>query len=517
VAISECRSHQAVFCQTITPAICNIMFRSWLFLITGITVVDARRLADLSENLEAFEDRSQPSECRRRRCPGTVPPAPPPPAPPPGEAGAAACRRRRCDIGPPTTPPPLGPMYKCETTPTWGLSSRLCCKWNPAKAACFSLNPRVHWRCASLTQGPEWATSSDENCGRKDETGNFFDGRCLVEGHPDYDSAADYDGPGIVMTRTPDPSRGMQVRHPPYSTPPPAPVSGEAIGWNPMVNVTAGTGYWCEVGVPSPDFRLGSCAGPSVEAKVLSYNQFWWRLYGEWGGADGSAGKLIRAHGPYDFMGFQECGDVNRVLNDAGMLNSYSSYSGRNAVAVAWKESDWQNVSVGSVDVAEDGRHQYYGYREVVYVRLQHRTTGKMVFFINHHGPTPIQTAGGFCGPEATAYQILKVIAERAFVGDSVVLVGDFNARAPQPEYDTVANTTTLSLLENHMNLLFRGHVFGGIDNFYTNCATVAQWSDGNLKTENLGLGDMDTLVWHHGQMVYGGSDHDALTVTLNL
>jgi len=169
------------------------------------------------------------------------------------------------------------------------------------------------------------------------------------------------------------------------------------------------------------------------------------------------------------------------------------------------------------VDVAEDGRHQYYGYREAIYVRLQHKTTGKMVFFINHHGPTPIQTAGGFCGPEATAYQILKIIAERAHVGDTVVLVGDFNARAPQPEFDTVANTSTLELIEKHMNLLFRGSVFGGIDNFYTNCATVAQWSDGNLKTENLGLGDVDTLVWHRGQMVYGGSDHDALTVTLNL
>lgn len=476
------------------------MFRSWLLLILSVAVVDARRLADFSE--------SSSSECRRRRCPGDSPPAPPPP-PPPGPGGAAACRRRRCDLGPPTTPPPLGPMYKCETTPTWGLSSRMCCKWNPAKAACFSLNPRVHWRCASLTQGPNWGTESLENCGRKDETGNWFDGRCLVEDHPDYESAIDWDGGGIDMTRTPAPNRGRQVRPAPYSTPPPEPVATEAIGWNPT-SATAGTGYWCEVGVPAPDFRLGTCAGPEVEAKVLSYNQFWWRLYGEWGGADGSAGKLMRAHGPYDFMGFQECADVNRVLGDAGMSHSYTSFAGRNAVAIAWKSSDWENVTVGAVDVAEDGRHQYYGYREVVYARLRHKATGKMVFFINHHGPTPIQTAGGFCGPEATAYQILKVIAERAYDGDTVVLVGDFNARAPQPEFDTVANTSTLSLLENHMNLLYRGSVFGGIDNFYSNCATA-------METANLGLGDMDTLVWHRGQMVYGGSDHDALTVTMKL
>jgi hypothetical protein len=348
-----------------------------------------------------------------------------------------------------------------------------------------------------------------ENCGRKDETGNWFDGRCLTEDHPDYDSAIDYDGPGIDMTRTPAPNRGRQVRHPPYSTPPPDPVSDEAIGWNPT-SATAGTGYWCEVGVPSDDFRLGSCSGPEVEAKVLSYNQFWWRLYGEWGGADGSAGKLIRAHAPYDFMGFQECADVGRVLGDAGLAHEYTTYVGRNAVAIAWKTSDWRNVSAGSRDVAEDGRHQYYGYREVVWARLEHRATGKMVFFMTHHGPTPIETAGGFCGPEATAYNILKVIAERAHNGDTVVLNGDFNARAPQPEFDTIANTSTLEVLERHMNLLYRGSVFRGIDNFYTNCATA-------LETANLGLGDIDTLVWHRGQMVYGGSDHDALTVTMRL
>jgi len=477
------------------------MFRTWLFLISGVAVVGARRLADV----EALADASQPSECRRRRCPGAVPPAPPP-APGPE---AAACRRRRCDAGPPTTPPPLGPMYKCETTPTWGLSSRMCCKWNPAHAACFSQNPRVHWRCASLTQGPEWATASMETCGRKDETGNWFDGRCVTEDHPDYDSAIDWDGSGIDMTRTPAPNRGRQVRHPPYSTPPPNPVSDDAIGWNPT-SATAGTGYWCEVGVPPSDFRLGSCSGPEVEVKVLTYNQFWWRLYGEWGGADGSAGKLIRAHGPYDFMGFQECADVGRVLGDAGLSHEYTTYAGRNAVAIAWKTSDWRNVSVGCQDVAEDGRHQYYGYREVVWARLEHRATGKMAFFMTHHGPTPIDTAGGFCGPEATAYNILKVIAERAHNGDTVVVTGDFNAKAPQPEFDTVANTSTVEILERHMNLLYRGSVFHGIDNFYTNCATA-------LETANLGLGDIDTLVWHRGQMVYGGSDHDALTVTMRL
>jgi len=247
-----------------------------------------------------------------------------------------------------------------------------------------------------------------------------------------------------------------------------------------------------------------------VEAKVLTYNQFWWRLYGEWGGADGSAGKLIRAHGPYDFMGFQECADVGRVLDDAGLTHEYTTHTGRNAVAIAWKTSDWRNVSVGARDVAEDGRHQYYGYREVVWARLEHRATSKMVFFMTHHGPTPIETAGGFCGPEATAYNILKVIAEQAHNGDTVVLNGDFNAKAPQPEFDTVANTSTVEILEQHMNLLYRGSVFHGIDNFYTNCATA-------LETANLGLGDMDTLVWHRGQMVYGGSDHDALTVTMRL
>jgi len=486
------------------------MFCSRLLFIIGVTLTEARRLDTYAgDEVEVKAESVAGSGCRRRRCPGDHPPVPAGPAPPPPPPGPGGCRRRRCDLGPPTTPPPLGPMFKCETTPTWGMSSQMCCKWNPAKAACFSLNPRVHWRCASLDQGPVWTTVSDKHCGYKDETGNFYDGRCLVEGHPDYDSAIDYEGEGVIMTRTPAPNRQKFVKPRPYEVPPPAPVSPEAIGWNPT-NATVGTGYWCEVGVPPAGWRLGSCAGPEMEVKVLSYNQFWWKLYGEWGGAGGSAGKLIHTHAPFDFMGFQECDDVNRVLGDAGMTHTYTTFAGRHAVAIAWNKANWNSLSTGAVDVAEDGRHQYYGYREVVYARLQHRENGKMVFFINHHGPTPVRLAGGFCGPEATAYNILKVIAENAHVGDTVVLVGDFNAKAPQPEFDTLANTSTVSLIEEHMDLLYRGSVFGGIDNFYTNCARA-------VESHNLGLGDKDTLVWHHGQMVYGGSDHDALTVTMRV
>lgn len=486
------------------------MHRIWCFVLAGTSLVASRRIVtgknDFDTVGETEVERTTAESCRRRRCADAAPP----PAPPAGAESASPsyCRRRRCDQGPPTTPPPAGPMYKCETTPTWDLSAQMCCRWNPAKAACFSLNPRVRWRCSSLRQGPTWMTDSVEVCGRKDETGNWFDGRCIVEGHQDYDSAIEYDGPGMDMTRTPAPNR-FQVRHRPYSTPPPEAVSSDAIGWNPT-DERVGKGYWCEVGVPPADMRLGSCSGPEVEAKVLSYNLFWWRLFGEWGGAGGSAGKLIAQNEPFDFMGFQECADVNRVLNDGGLLNKYTTFAGRNAVAIAWKTSDWVNISSGAKDVAEDGRHQYYGYREVVWSRLQHRENGKTVFFINHHGPTPVQHSGGLCGPEATAYQILKVIAERAHVGDTVVLVGDFNARAPDPAFDTVANTSTVSLIEPHMNLLYRGWSFGGIDNFYTNCATV-------VATEDLGAGDPDTVVWQGGRCVYGGSDHEALSVTMKL
>lgn len=399
--------------------------------------------------------------------------------------------------------PAPGPVYDCETIPTYGLSSSFSCKWAQAWASCFSLDPRTKWHCANMKSGPDWLSQNFCET-KKDGKGNWYDGRCIRPKHKDYAKAKKWDGGGVELTRTWVPKYAKYKPKYLKTMEDLPPVSADAIGWEPT-SKKVGKGCKFEIAVPRADWKAGTCSSPSLEINVLSYNLFWWQLFEQWQGASGSAGKHIKATGPFDLMGFQECGDASWALKDAGLANDYETFSGNNAVAVAWKKSAWENVSTGVVDVAEDGKLEHWGYREAVWARLKHTATGKHVFFLNHHGPTPVKQAGGLCGPEATAYQLLKIIGERAHRGDSVILIGDFNAKAPSP-YDTLANTTTLSILERHLELVYRGIDFGGIDNFYTNCAQA-------LEKKNLNKGHIDIVKWKKGRMVYGGSDHDALSV----
>mmetsp|Transcript_103838 Transcript_103838/g.278953 ORF Transcript_103838/g.278953 Transcript_103838/m.278953 type:complete len:121 (-) Transcript_103838:117-479(-) len=120
-----------------------------------------------------------------------------------------------------------------------------------------------------------------------------------------------------------------------------------------------------------------------------------------------------------------------------------------------------------------------------MWARLQHHETGQVVFFLNHHGPLPVDT-GGMCGGEATAFNLLKLIATTAHAGDVVVLVGDFNAG---PE------TETLKSLRTRLHPVYTGTSFGGVDHVLSSCTTV-------ISNRNLGS---------------GGSDHDALETVIQL
>merc|ERR1712048_682991 len=114
-------------------------------------------------------------------------------------------------------------------------------------------------------------------------------------------------------------------------------------------------------------------------------------------------------------------------------------------------------------------------------VRLQHKQTGKTMFVMNHHGPLPIPS-GGKCGGKATAYNMLRKIAENADAQDFIVLTGDFNANG---------HSHTVWSLERYMHRIFTGSAIGGIDHFFSNCGGAHV-----VETRNLGN---------------GGSDHDAL------
>jgi len=315
----------------------------------------------------------------------------------------------------------------------------------------------------------------------------------------------DFCGPDLVKkttTRHPDKRKGPSQR-----------VNLQS-GVREMIGYKAGSSPswvgkgWCRALRPSSSWSLnGGCSAPNLDISVLTYNLFWWMLFGKRGGANRMAGKLVERNGPWDFMGFQECDNAHRIVDDsmpaehrctkdrAGTDNPWTRhgcthgiYNGTNAVANAWDKGTWRALTVGFRDVTEDGRAQYYGRRSLVWGRFEHKETHKKVFFANHHGALPVGGGGGgFCGGEATAYNILREIGENSQRGDAIILVGDFNA---------VRSSRLLNTLAGHMTLNFQGKSFGGVDNIYSNeCAQL-------VSKRNLGN---------------GGSDHDALGATFRI
>lgn len=229
-----------------------------------------------------------------------------------------------------------------------------------------------------------------------------------------------------------------------------------------------------------------ACRG-GLRAKVLTFNLFWWNLFGLRNGDGQRAGRLISRTGwpePYDIMGFQECDDINKIMLDTGLSRQYGKIQGPHALGLAYRLASWELLRQGHEDVAEDRKDQWYGTRAVMWVKLRNRASGKIVFFLNHHGPLPV-SSGGRCGGTTTALQLLKVINYYREPNDDVVLVGDFNS---------VTHSATIQHLSEHMHRVFSGRSHGGVDHIFASCpSVVGRW--------NLGS---------------GGSDHDALSTIID-
>ncbi|CAE7443046.1 PEPKR2, partial [Symbiodinium microadriaticum] len=224
---------------------------------------------------------------------------------------------------------------------------------------------------------------------------------------------------------------------------------------------------------------------------VLSYNLFWWNLYGVRGGNGESAGHLIKAEtvedGLFDVMGFQECENGIRVLEPVGLMDRYEVLQGMHAVCLAYRKDAWKLLSRGSKDVGEDMKSHYYGHRGVVWMRLVHQTTGRKLLFANHHGPLEVNS-GGARGGDSIAKNLIEVLRSSSEPGDSIIPVGDFNANSA---------SRTIQALWSRMVLLYGGGSFGGVDNIFGNMDAASV-----VRRKNLGS---------------GGSDHDAISVTVSL
>jgi len=273
-------------------------------------------------------------------------------------------------------------------------------------------------------------------------------------------------------------------------------------------------GPWCQASLPD-DFNLNTCnsIGAPLEVKILTYNLYWWNLFGVRHGADGSAGKLIASAAEkskaFDLMGFQECEDISRVLNDAGMEDEYETIVGPHSVALAYRKATWTALDHGVVDVAEDRKDQWYGRRSVVWVRLKHASTGRTVFFMNHHGPLPVNS-GGMCGGAATVYNVLKVAKDNMASDDVVILTGDFNSDS---------NSLEIQLMRQRMHEVVGGTVFNGIDHIFSNCAGPAPqrgMAVSGIEHGVLAGGAGGTVVETH-DLGSGGSDHHAIEAVVSL
>jgi len=184
---------------------------------------------------------------------------------------------------------------------------------------------------------------------------------------------------------------------------------------------------------------------------VVSYNLYWWNV-GSTNRWD-SLFDRIRTVQPFDLIGFQECENVEWVLESSGLLN-FGHYQGPNKPAgnpapLAWNQDKFSLIGgPGEKWVASDR----YGDRYLTWVRLNHMSSGVNIFFANTHGPL------GNCGNTLGANWVAGVNDNKAD-GDIVFVVGDFNCGTGSASMNAIKN----NLVNDNVN-----DIDGGIDQILT-------------------------------------------------
>eukprot|EP00928_Gymnodinium_smaydae_P065458 TRINITY_DN485_c0_g6_i1.p1 TRINITY_DN485_c0_g6~~TRINITY_DN485_c0_g6_i1.p1 ORF type:complete len:519 (-),score=76.00 TRINITY_DN485_c0_g6_i1:929-2485(-) len=241
---------------------------------------------------------------------------------------------------------------------------------------------------------------------------------------------------------------------------------------------------------PSPSGGSGHCPNTGLKIRVMTYNLYWWTLFGKKGG--GGSGNLIRdanKQGAIDFLGFQECDDVGRVMRMANLGGDYAHFSPGSSLGFAYRRSKWDMIpgSKGMKYVTQDAQNsplptKYKRY--VGFARFKNKQNGMTVLFANFHGPLPNY---GMAGGTERAGKLVNVLRGEMRQGDAVILVGDFNQG---PNTDFVRHVSG-----NFLTKMYTGRSFGGVDHFFSSCPQNRLVSKRNLGG--------------------GGSDHDALTIQL--
>jgi endonuclease/exonuclease/phosphatase family metal-dependent hydrolase len=160
---------------------------------------------------------------------------------------------------------------------------------------------------------------------------------------------------------------------------------------------------------------------------VVSYNLYWWNVQQNNRWED--LYQKIKEH-PADLYGFQECENVEQVMERSGLGKAqYGFFQGpnkpnANPAPLVWSKEKFDLLPHGTsgkaepqtVWIAADG----YGDRNANVVRLRHKASGKTVVFSNTHGPL------GNCGG-TTGDNWVKSITNSRKDNDVGIMTGDFN------------------------------------------------------------------------------------------
>lgn len=206
-----------------------------------------------------------------------------------------------------------------------------------------------------------------------------------------------------------------------------------------------------------------------VTVSVLTYNLGWWSLFDQARPSEfhifrktpgNGATKLLGANGAnFDLMAFQECIDINWMLQMSGLASDFVGRQGPEEICFAIRKSTWNVLGDGFTYVAEDQQSQYWRRRGAQWVRLQHKGSNRNLLFVNHHGALPLNT-GGACPGLGTAHNLIDLINAHAAPGDAIILVGDFNSGQ---------NSPTIQGLSGILTKAISGTSFGGVDNIFSN------------------------------------------------
>mmetsp|Transcript_69896 Transcript_69896/g.202571 ORF Transcript_69896/g.202571 Transcript_69896/m.202571 type:complete len:642 (-) Transcript_69896:180-2105(-) len=188
------------------------------------------------------------------------------------------------------------------------------------------------------------------------------------------------------------------------------------------------------------------------EITVISYNLFWWNVAANnrWAGIY----QRISENLPFDLIGFQECENIEKIVNNAGLEN-FDFFQGPylpNPAPMAWNRATFDRIGEpGTKWVARD----QWGDRWMNWVRLRHRATGTPVLFVNTHGPL------GPCGADLGENWVDGILENRE-EGDVVFMTGDYNCRS---------GTQAM----NELQVVLSEQYDGGIDHIFTS-GRAALW-----------------------------------------